>query len=114
MEKVSLSSAEFLSVYTGVPLADSFDIVNEAEEKIFGFSPYTLTAAECAKQFRNYNGNNNFEFAQKVKELGKFKHQEGNDVMQEIADYCNRFEMLIGSKEVLVDKMKYKEDIVEF
>lgn len=114
MEKVNLTSGEFLSVYTGILLGDSFDVVCEAEEKIFGFSPMTLTTIECAKQFRRYINTNNPELAQKVKELGIFEHQDGKDISQEIKEYCTAFETLVGSKYIQVDKMKFKENEREF
>ena len=106
---VNLTSAEFLSLYTGVLLAESFKIVPETCEKVFGFAPYTVTTIECSKQFRQNINKERPDLAEAVKKLGKFKAEESEDVSKQIEDYCKNFEEIIGSDSVEVQKMKFKE-----
>lgn len=106
---VNLTSAEFLSLYTGVLLAESFEIVPETCKKVFGFDPYTHIIIECTKQFRQNINKERPDLAEAVKKLGKFKAEESEDVSKQMEDYCKKFEETIGSDSVEVQKMKFKE-----
>ena len=115
MEKVKLTTAEFLSLYTGVLLLKNFNKFCKAQEKVFGVYPEsTMATIAYSNKFREYIDNNNPELAQIVKELGKFKHLDNNDVFKEIEDYCNKFETMTGKKQINVDKMQFAEYEMSF
>lgn len=111
MEKTRLTTAEFLSLYTGVLLLKDFEALCKAEEKVFGLYPdSTLVALAFAHKFRNYINDNKPVLVQFVEKLGKFKHNDGNDIQKEVDDYCKKFEAMIGKKEIIVDYMKIEKD----
>lgn len=110
METVELTSNEFLSLYTGVLLANNFDSIYAVIEKVYGRYPYVPDAASCSQQFKDYIRVNNPELAQIADALGDFKKTDDRDVMQQIAEYCLEFEELYGSHYVEVDRMQYKMD----
>ena len=105
---VKLTSAEFLSLYTGLVLADSFDCVINACEKVFGFSPYTLKTIKCKEVFVNEINKNRPDLKEAIKKLGEFHINEEQDVMTSVNEYIERFEKIVGSKMVEVNKLSIK------
>ena len=108
-EKVVLTSNEFLSLYTGVLIGGDFKIVQNAIGKVFGYSK-ELTSENCVRQFENYINYYYPNLANIVKVLGVFKKREDDDrdIMEQIEDYCEEFELMYGSKDVVVDRIHFK------
>lgn len=102
---VKLTNAEFLSLYTGVLLADSFQCVIDACEKVYGFSPYTLTTIKCKEVFEKEINKNRPDLKKALKELGKFEIKKGQGVNEAVNEYIGRFEQITGSKYVEVAEL---------
>ncbi|MBQ8845293.1 MAG: hypothetical protein IJ008_04710 [Clostridia bacterium] len=104
-KKVNLTTGEFLSLYTGWLFGPSFDTVTDACEKVFGFSPYTLTTTECANQFRKAIDKNRPELAAMVKSCGEMQKGRKDEFMK-------AFEEKLGSDTVEVSTQKYQEKTI--
>lgn len=104
-KKVNLTTSEFLSLYTGWLFGPSFDTVTDACEKVFGFSPYTLTTVECAKQFRKAIDKNRPELAAMVKSCGQIQKGHTDEFMKS-------FEEKLGSDTVEVSAQKFQDKTI--
>jgi len=109
--KTTLTSTEFLSLYTGVVMGNDFEVVKSALKKVYGFDPYdeknqVENPAEMTfkmqEKFRNYIDENYAEIKDVMDDLGEFKPDDDNSD-EKVDEYINNFELLFGAEEVDVD-----------
>lgn len=108
MEKIKLTSAEFLSIYTGVLMGDKFDIVIDGIEKLYDGRPLDATLIDCANQFRKYVNNKRKDLVTVMKKIGRPIKSPERNLGQQVDEYILKFENEFGAKEIEIDKTKFK------
>ena len=108
-DKTKLSTKEFLTLYTGAFFG--MDVVYNAIDKIFEFSPDTQTLLYCAKQFGDYINKNRQDLVEAVMKVGVFdsKNIKQEEKVQALQIWLEKMEKALG-KEIEVDKMLYKDE----
>ena len=112
--KITLTSAEFLSFYNGILFMEDFSIIPKTCEKIFGFYPIKLkTIHNCFKQFKKEINNQRPDLVEAVNRLGPFVKEDSNEVMDQIKEYCSKFEKIIGSNRIKIKPIQYEDNQIE-
>lgn len=100
---VVLSSAEFLSLYTGILLSKDFKTVTDACKKVYGYNDDgNMAILFCCKSFKNYINRNRKDIVNIIKKIGDFKLDEKQDNMKQINNYIGKFETEYGNDSVIV------------
>ena len=108
MEKVFLTSNEFLSLYTGILLGDDFSVVTNGLSKVFDYPVLTLDTVKSAQEFRRYINLYRPDLFSVMKKIGKFVKDESLDINKQVDEYVKKFEREFGSSKVAVQKLNKK------
>ena len=108
MNKIELTSKEFLSIYTGVVLTKNFGEVISAMEKLEGEEISTYATIIISKIFRNFIRETEPKIARAVKNIGRFVPDKNEELDKQINNYVDKFEKEIGSNTVEIDLNNYR------
>ena len=122
MKDISLTSREFLSLYTGVLMGDDFEIVRSAIEKVYGIDPFNMDneienpeelTVKLQNNFREYINEHNKELVEIMNTIGEFKSNDQENVIEEINQYVNNFEELNKSDEIEISVPEFDKEVEE-
>lgn len=104
---IKLTSNEFLSIYTGRIIGESFDVVTNALGKLYNVNGAEIgpaTATCLAQNFRAYIQENRKDLAEAVKEIESLKYDRKRDKNTQINEYVKNFEKIIGKNTITISK----------
>lgn len=106
MSKTTLTSKEFLTLYTGISFGDD-RVLYSAFTKVFGYVPYSNVdeASRMGEQFASYIDKNYPDLAKIVNQIGQFKDDGKTNIFDQIDSYVAKFEKAYGKDKIEIEAL---------